>query len=103
MVRSSLIGIVVVFVVFWGAGPAAPQTPQAAGAPFVKSVSFYRDWRLTQPINTAVAPGTTLYTKIVFSEPMKLKVAADNTARPVLYCQIGSDTTQCLKARASVS
>ena len=90
MVRSSLIGIVVVFVVFWGAGPAAPQTPQAAGAPFVKSVSFYRDWRLTQPINTAVKPGTTLYTKIVFSEPMRLKVAANNSARPVLYCQIGS-------------
>lgn len=91
MVRSSLIGIVVVFVVFWGAEPAVPQVPQAAGAPFVKSVSFYRDWRLTQPIDTAVEPGTTLYTKIVFSEPMRLKVAANNTARPVLYCQIGSN------------
>ena len=90
MVKSRWIGSLVVFVIFWGAGTAAPQTPQAAGAPFVKSVSFYRDWRLTQPIDTAVAPGTTLYTKIVFSEPMKLKVATDNTARPILYCRIGS-------------
>ena len=91
MVRSSLIGIAVVFSVFWGTGHAAPQVPQDAQAPFVQSVSFYKDWRLTQPITTAVEPGTTIYTKIVFSEPMKLKVADDNTARPVLYCRVGEE------------
>ena len=89
MIRPSLIGIVV-FSVFWGAGSAIPQAPQGAGAPFVKSVSFYKDWKLTKTIDTVVEPGTTIYTKIVFSEPMKLKVADDNTARPVLYYRFGS-------------
>ncbi len=85
MVRYSLFAIAVVFSVFLGTGHAAPQAPQDAQAPFVQSVSFYKDWQLTQPITTAVEPGTTIYTKIVFSEPMQLKVADDDTARPVLY------------------
>ena len=90
MGRAILIGSAIVFAVLWGAAPAAPQTPQAGGAPFVKSVGYYQDWQLTQPIHTTVEPGTTLYTKIVFSEPMKLKVAADQTARPILYYRVGN-------------
>ena len=98
--RSSLIGIAIVFVVFWVAGPA---TPQGGEVPFVKSVGFYQDWQLTQPINTAVEPGTTIYTKIVFSEPMKLKVADDNTARPVLYYRIGEEQIRYRIARHGAS
>ena len=101
--RSSLIGIAVMFAVFWGAGPAAQQAPQGGGAPFVKSVDYYQDWQLTQPIDTTVAPGTTLYTKIVFSEPMKLKVADDSSARPVLYCQVGEERIRYRIARHGAS
>ena len=99
MIRASLMSITVVFAVFWSAIPAAPQAPQDTDAPFVESVSFYKDWRLTQPIDTAIAPGTTIYTKIVFSEPMKLKVADDNTARPVLYYQVGGERIRYRIAR----
>ena len=103
MIRASLIGIAIVCAVFSAAAPAAPQVPQEAGAPSVKSVGYYQDWQLTQPIDTAVQPGTTIYTKIVFSDPMKLKVAADNTARPVLYCQIGSKRIRYRIARHGAS
>ena len=101
--RPSLIGIAIVCAVFSAAAPVFPQAPQADGAPFVKSVSYYQDWQLTQPIDTTVQPGTTLYTKIVFSEPMKLKVAADNTARPVLYCQVGEERIRYRIARHGAS
>ena len=99
MIRASLIGIAVMFTVFWVAAPAVLQAPQGAGAPFVKSVSFYKDWQLTQPLNTRVEPGTTLYTKIVFSEPMQLRVADDSSARPVLYYHIAGERIRYRIAR----
>ena len=99
VMRSSLIGIAIVFAVFGVVAPAAPQAPQGVGAPFVKSVGHYQDWQLTQLIDTAVEPGMTIYTKIVFSEPMELRVADDDSARPVLYCQVGEERIRYRIAR----
>ena len=69
---------------------AAPQAPNV-GAPSVKEVGYYSDWKLTKPIELVVA-GDTIYTKVVFSEPMQHIAADDKTARPVLYYRIGDQS-----------
>ena len=74
--------------------PAAPQAPPTDGTPFVRSVTYYTDWKLTDPITGTVSPGTTLFTKIVFSEPMTVTAADDKTARPILYYQIDGKRTR---------
>ena len=74
--------------------PAAPQAPPTDGTPFVRSVTYYTDWKLTEPITGTVSPGTTLFTKIVFSEPMTFTAADDKTARPILYYQIDGKRTR---------
>ena len=74
--------------------PAAPQGPPTDGTPFVKSVTYYTDWKLTDPITGTVSPGTTFFTKIVFSEPMTVTAADDKTARPILYYQIDGKRTR---------
>ena len=74
--------------------PAAPQVPPTDGTPFVRSVTYYTDWKLTDPITGTVSPGTTLFTKIVFSEPMTFTPADDKTARPILYYQIDGKRTR---------
>lgn len=63
--------------------PTAPTAPQ--GTPFVKAVKFFHDWQLTQPITAPVAVGSTIFIKVVFSEPMQLVVSDDEKARPILY------------------
>lgn len=63
---------------------AAPALPNA-GLPFVKEMSYYKDWKLTKEVVDTVAPGTTLFVKVVFSEAMQHIVADDKSARPVLY------------------
>ena len=73
---------------------AAPQAPPTDGTPFVRSVTYYTDWKLTEPITGTVSPGTTFFTKIVFSEPMTFNVADDKTARPILYYQIDGKRTR---------
>jgi len=67
--------------------PAAPSAPAAQnnGIPKVISVSYFSDLQLTKPISGSVPAGTTIYTKVVFSEPLTYKPADDNTARPILY------------------
>ena len=82
--------------------PAAPQAPPTDGTPFVRSVTYYTDWKLTDLITGTVSPGTTFFTKIVFSEPMTFNVADDKTARPVLYYQIeGKRTRYGIAARGA--
>ena len=73
---------------------AAPQAPPTDGTPFVRSVTYYTDWKLTDPITGTVSPGTTFFTKIVFSEPMTFTAADDKTARPILYYQIDGKRTR---------
>ena len=73
--------------------PAAPQAP-SDGTPFVKAVTYYSDWQLTQPLTGAVSAGTTFYTKVVFSEPMRFNAADDDTARPILYYRINGQLTR---------
>ena len=73
--------------------PGAPQLAVPAGTPTVTSVGYYSDWQLTKPIKTAVS-GDTIYTKVVFSEPMRHIVADDQTARPVLYYRIDGKLTR---------
>ena len=71
---------------------AAPQAANA-GVPFVKEVNHYNDWKLTKEVDT-VTVGDTIYTKVVFSEPMK-HVAADNKdAHPILYYKVGKNLTR---------
>lgn len=77
---------------------AAPQAPNAripfVKVPFVKKVNYYTDWRLTRPVREIVTPGTTVYTKVVFSEAMQHIAADDKSARPVLYYQIRNKRTR---------
>ena len=65
---------------------AAPQAPHLGFR--VKEVGYYADWRLTKPLSGTVKPGTTIFTKVVFSEPVRFKSADDNSARPILYYRI---------------
>ena len=77
----------------WHTAPAAPQMP-TDGTPFVKSVGYYADWRRTRSLTEPVAPNTTIYTHIVFSEGMDY-VASDTTkARPILYYRIAGELTR---------
>lgn len=65
---------------------AAPSAPHVGFR--VKEVGYYADWRLTKPLSGMVKPGTTVFTKVVFSEPVQFKSADDNSARPILYYRI---------------
>ena len=77
----------------WQTVPAAPQMP-TDGTPFVRSVNYYADWRRTQTLTEPVAPGTTIYTHIVFSEGMDYVAADTNKARPILYYRIAGTLTR---------
>lgn len=68
--------------------PAAPQIP-TAGTPTVTEVNYYKDWQLTKPLEGVVQPGTTIFTKVVFSEPMRHIVSDEANARPILFYVIG--------------
>ena len=72
------------------AAPAAPTMQMPEGTPTVKEVGYYADWQLTEELSGTVAPGKTIFIKIVFSEPMKFKPADDNTAFPILYYRVGN-------------
>ena len=76
------------------AAPAAPQMLVPAGTPTVKSVGYYSDWKLTKPVKGGVPAGKTLFIKVEFSEGMKLVVADDKTARPILYRRIAGKLTR---------
>ena len=76
------------------AAPAAPQMLVPAGTPTVKSVGYYSDYKLTKPVKGGVPAGKTLFIKVEFSEGMKLVVADDKTARPILYRRIAGKLTR---------
>ena len=63
--------------------PASPQMP-SIGTPTVAEVGYYRDWQLSEPLTDPVEPETTIYTKIVFSEPMQHIASDEKDARPIL-------------------
>ncbi len=67
--------------------PAAPQAPDAT-VPYVKSVEYFSDWKLTKPLIGRATHGITIYTKVVFSKPMRHFVADDKSVRPILYYKI---------------
>lgn len=73
--------------------PAAPQAP-GVGAPSVKEISYYADWKLTEKVTETVTPGTLLFVKIVFSEPMQHIAADDKSARPILYYKTDKKLTR---------
>ena len=73
--------------------PGAPQLiPE--GTPTVKSVGYYSDWQLTKKLTGSVSPGKTIFIKVEFSEGMKLVVADDKNARPILYYRMGKELTR---------
>ena len=67
---------------------AAPQAPQLGF--HIKEVGYYADWKLTKPLSGTIEPGTKVFTKVVFSEPVRFKPADDDAARPILYYRIGT-------------
>lgn len=71
----------------------APMKPDT-GQPFVKEVAYYHDWQFKKPITDSVAPGETVFVKIVFSESMRVEIADDKSARPILYHQINGKRTR---------
>ena len=71
-----------------------PTEPTDTTPPTVVEVGWYSDSQLTEVITDDVQPGDTLYTKVVFSEPMQHTVADDNTARPALSVVIDGVATR---------
>ena len=70
------------------AAPGAPKLEIPEGTPTVKSVGYYSDWQLTKPLTGTVSDGKTIFIKVEFSESMKLVVADDKHARPILYRRV---------------
>ena len=68
--------------------PGAPTLEIPEGTPTVKSVGYYSDWQLTKPLTGTVSKGKTIFIKVEFSEGMKLVVADDKHARPILYRRV---------------
>ena len=62
--------------------------------PEVVSVSYYTDETLTEPLTDTVHSGDTIYTKIVFSEVVRVTVADDRSGRPALHYQVGGKLTR---------
>ena len=94
--NTAAVGIVGAMKMPIEAAPAVPSAP-TDGTPYVKSVGYYSDWKLTEEIDseTPVSVGTTIYTHIVFSEPMQLRVTDNEDgrgSRPVLYCWVNGGT-----------
>ena len=69
-----------------------PEEPADTTPPTVVEVGWYSDEQLTKQITENIDPGDTVYTKIIFSEPMQHVVANDNTARPVINYRINKKT-----------
>lgn len=73
------------------------QTPPAdTESPTVVEVGFYRDWQLTRAITMTdtVRPGDTIFSKVVFSEPVRHSVADDESARPALSFVLDGQATR---------
>ena len=62
--------------------------------PTIKSVDYYSNWQLTKPLTGTIESGTTVYTKVVFSEEMEHTVSDGVKARPELYYRIGEKDVQ---------
>ena len=74
--------------------PSAPQLEIPEGTPTVTSVGYYSDWQLTKPLTGTVSEGKTIFIKVEFSEGMKLVVADDKHARPILYRRMNGKLTR---------
>ena len=69
-----------------GVAEEEPETPVDTTSPVVVEVSWYGDSQRTKSLtaDSVIRPGDTVYTVVVFSEPVMHTVAADDTARPAL-------------------
>ena len=74
--------------------PDEPTLPADTPSPTVVKVAWYSDQGLTRPIKDDIHPGDTIYTLVVFSEPMQHVVANDKTARPALSIVIDGTATR---------
>ena len=82
--------IVATLVVMGGCGEgmnmAKPVVPAPdTEPPRILEINHYMDSQLSTLIEGPVYPRVTIYTKVVFSEPMQHVVANDGTGRPVLF------------------
>lgn len=73
--------------------PAAPQMP-GIRTPTVTEVGYYSDSQLTEPLTGTVQAGTTIFTKVVFSESMRQHVSNTGKALPILFYVIGEKETR---------
>ena len=64
--------------------------PEDTVPPVITEVSYYRDEQLSEPVTGVIRPGETVYTKVVFSEPVRQVIADDNTSRPALFVVINN-------------
>ena len=73
-----------------------PAPPADTTPPTVVEVSWYGDSQRTEPLtaDSTVRPGDTVYTVVVFSEPVVHTVADDDTARPALSIVADGMATQ---------
>ena len=62
--------------------------PKDTVSPVITEVSYYYDEQLSESVTDIIRPGETVYTKVVFSEPVRQVVADDNTSRPALFVVI---------------
>ena len=85
--------------------PEEPTTPTDTIPPTVVEVGWYSDWQLTEALTAAstVRPGNTIYTKVVFSEPVRHIVADDESARPILSFILDGQTIRFHVAAHGVS
>ena len=85
--------------------PEPEEEPADTTPPTIIEVDYYADRELTEQLVavSAVYPGDTIYTKIVFSEPMQHIIANDETARPALSFVLDEQATRYTVAAHGVS
>ena len=93
--------LLVVLVIFFGCDegmqvmkPVVATEHEDKGVPVVMEVNYYGDWQLIKPLAGMVNTGTTIYTKVAFSEAMQHSVSNEGDARPVFFYVIGEKETR---------
>lgn len=76
-----------------------------AQQPRVVEVSYYSDLQLSTPIaaTQTISTGDRIYTKVVFSEPMRQTIAENKNARPNLSFLINAEKTRYHVVAATTS
>ena len=74
--------------------PVTPDPEPPEELPMVTEVTHYANQQLTDELTGTIEAGTTIYTKVVFSEPMEHIVSNGEDARPVINFVINDTVTR---------